>query len=116
MPTARFLACLFFAVTFWGSTTVLPQEAQPAKKIAITGKLTRVMAIGGETTGWSLEPEKKITLEGKKMKSVEISGPSEEFEKLNNQRVRAKGKLTHHTGVERGDHLVLEVSSITAAK
>ena len=100
MRTARFLVCLL-AVAFLASTPALPQEAQPAKKLTIIGKLTRVMAIGGESTGWSLELKRQITLEGKKMRSIEISGPTEEFEKLNDQRVRAKGTLTHRTGVER---------------
>ncbi len=102
MRTARFLVCLL-AVAFLASTPALPQEAQPAKKLTIIGKLTRVMAIGGESTGWSLELKRQITLEGKKMRSIEISGPTEEFE-------------THRTGVERADHLVLEVASISAVK
>ncbi len=52
------------------------------KKITIIGKLTRVMAIGGETSGWSVEFKHRITLEGKKVRSVEVSGPLEELEKL----------------------------------
>lgn len=115
MRTVQFLICLF-AVAFFASTPALPQEVQPVKKLTIIGKLTRVMAIGGESTGWSLELKRQITLEGKKMRSIEISGATEEFEKLNDQRVRAKGTLTHRTGVERADHLVLEVASISAVK
>jgi len=114
MRTVQFLICVF-AVAFFASTA-LPQEVQPVKKLSIIGKLTRVMAIGGESTGWSLELKRSIALEGKKMRSIEISGPAEEFEKLNGQRVRAKGSLTHRTGVERADHLVLEVTSISAVK
>jgi hypothetical protein len=113
MRTVQFLVCLF-AVALLASAPALPREAQPAKKLTIIGKLTRVMAIGGESTGWSLELKRQIALEGKKMRSIEISGPTEEFEKLNGQRVRAKGSLTHRTGVGRADHLVLEVSSISA--
>ncbi len=115
MRTARFLVC-FFAVACFASTPALPPEAQPAKKLTIIGKLTRVMAIGGESTGWSLELKRQIALEGKKMRSIEISGPAEEFAKLNGQRVRARGNLTHRTGIERADHLVLEVTSISAVK
>jgi hypothetical protein len=114
MRTVQFLICVF-AVAFFASTA-LPQEVRPVKKLSIIGKLTRVMAIGGESTGWSLELKRPIALEGKKMRSIEISGPAEEFEKLNGQRVRAKGSLTHRTGVERADHLVLEVTSISALK
>jgi hypothetical protein len=56
--------------------------------------------------------KREITLEGKKMLSIEIAGPAEEFEKLKDRRVKARGILTHHSGVERPDRLVLEVSSI----
>jgi len=111
MRTARVVACLFAMASFAGAW-VVAQQAHPVKNITVYGQLTRVMAIGAETTGWSLELKHEIMLEGKKMRSVEISGPSEQFEKLKDQRVKVRGILTHHTGVERPDHLVLEVSSI----
>jgi hypothetical protein len=115
MRTVQFLICLF-AVAFLASAPVLPREVQRVKKVIVIGKLTRVMAIGGESTGWSLELKRQIALEGKRMRSIEISGPAEEFEKLDGQRVRAKGRLIHRTGIERADHLVLEVTSISAVK
>jgi hypothetical protein len=114
MRTARLPICIL-ALAF-SSTQALPQEAAAPKKIAIIGKLTRVMAIGGETSGWSLELKRGITLEGKKMRSVEVTGPADDLEKLKDQRVRVRGTLAHHTGMERGDYLVLEVSSIRAVK
>jgi hypothetical protein len=111
----RFLACLFLAA-FFASTQALPQEAPRPQRITIAGKLTHVMGIGGETTGWALQLRREIRLEGKKMDSIEISGPVDKFEKLNDQRVKARGTITHHKGVERGEYLVLEVSSIRAVK
>ncbi len=114
MRIVRFLFCvLAFAFV---ATQARPQEAPPAKKITITGKLTRVMAIGGETSGWSLELKHRITLQGKKLRSVEVTGPAAELEKLKDQRVTVEGTLAHHTGMERGDYMVLEVSSIRAVK
>src|SRR5260370_40079112 len=98
------------------STQAQPQGAPAAKKKTITGKLTRVMAIGGETSGWSVEFKHRITLEGKKVRSVEVTGPFEELEKLKDQSVRAEGALAHHTGMERGEYTVFEISSIRAAK
>jgi hypothetical protein len=114
MRTVRLLFCVL-ALAFL-STQVLPQEAPAAKKITIIGKLTRVLAIGGETSGWSVEFRHRITLEGKKMRSVEVTGPLEELEKLKNQRVHAEGAFAHHTGMERGEYMVFEISSIRAAK
>src|SRR5262245_47173570 len=110
MRTARYL--VYFLVIAILALTVRADESPAPKKITITGKLTRVIGIGGETTSWALQLKRQITLEGKKMDSIEISGPVEKFEKLNDQRVRARGTLTHQKGVERGEYLVLEVSSI----
>jgi hypothetical protein len=38
------------------------------------------------------------------------------LEKLENARVSVTGKIAHRHGVEKGDHLVLDVSSIKEAK
>ena len=114
MRTVRFLLCVLALAVF--SAQARPQQPPPPKKITITGKLTRVMAIGGETSGWSLELKQQITLEGKKMRSVEVTGPAEELEKLKDRGVTAVGTLVHHTGMERGDYMVLEISSLRAVK
>jgi hypothetical protein len=108
---SRERAC-FLAVAFFASAFVPGDEARSPRKITATGKLTRFMGIGGETSGWALQLKREMVLEGKKMDSIEISGAVETFEKLKNQRVRARGTLTRHKGVERGEYPVLEVSSI----
>src|SRR5258708_24281657 len=104
MRTVRLLFCVL-ALAFV-STPALPQEAPAPKKITIIGKLIRVMAIGGETSGWSIEFRQRITLEGKKMRSVEVTGALKELEKLKDQRVRAQGTLAHHTVMARGEYTV----------
>ena len=86
------------------------------KKMTVAGTLTRVVAIGGETSGWSLEFKNQVAMEGKKVRSIEVTGSPEELERLKGQRVRVEGMLVHHTGMERGDYLVLEISSIRTAK
>jgi hypothetical protein len=87
------------------------------EKVAVTGKLTRAMAIGAETTGWTIELDAETTIAGKAMHAIEIAYPkSETLEQLVNQHVRAKGKVGHRQGVETGDRIVLEVSSIKAVK
>jgi hypothetical protein len=51
------------------------------------------------------------------VRSIEIAYPkTEKLEKLANQHVRAKGKIGHRQGLETGDRMILEVSSIKAAK
>jgi len=99
--------------------TAQPAPAQPVslQKIAVAGKLVRAMAIGGESTGWILELESAVTVDGKPVNSIQVSYRKiKQLEKLENARVSAIGKITHRHGVETGEHLVLDVSSIKETK
>ena len=90
---------------------------QTQTKMTVTGTLTRVMAIGGESTGWSIQVDPEITVDGKPVHSIEISyKDAQNLEKLKDKRVKATGKLAHKHGVETGDRAVLEVSSIKDSK
>ena len=90
---------------------------QVQTKLTVTGTLARVMAIGGESTGWSIAVDPEITVDGKPVHSIEISYEhAQKLEQLANKRVKATGKLTHKHGVETGDRAVLEVSSIKEIK
>jgi hypothetical protein len=92
------------------------QSPKMQDKIEMTGKLTRAMAVGGETTGWMLELDTEATIEGKTIHSIEIDyAKVKKLEKLADQQVEATGKITHRQGVESGDRLVLEVTSIKSA-
>ena len=94
--------------------TAQPAPGQPA---SVTGKLVRAMAIGGESTGWVLELESAVTVDGKQVNSIQVSyRKTEQLGKLENARVRVTGKITHRHGVETGEHLVLDVSSIKETK
>jgi len=83
-------------------------------EIILLGKLTRVMAIGGETTGWSLELKSETAIEGEKLTAIEVSGFPKKLARLANQDVRVRGFVMHHHGVERKDWLVLELTAIHA--
>ena len=83
-------------------------------EVILLGKLSQVMGIGGETTGWSLELKSEVTLEGQTFRSIEVSGRPKRLARLANQDVKARGFVKHHHGVERKDWLVLEISSIHA--
>jgi heat shock protein HslJ len=96
--------------------SVYLQAQPPEQKITVTGKLVRAMAIGGESTGWTLELESASTIDGKQVNSIQVSyRKAGKLEKLENKRVRATGKLTHAHGVESGEQPVLDVSSIKEA-
>jgi heat shock protein HslJ len=89
----------------------------PAQKITVTGKLTRVMAIGGESTGWAIQLDSEVAVEGKQVSSIEVySRKTKTLEKLENKRVAATGSLSHRQGVETGEQIVLEISSIAEAQ
>ncbi len=88
-----------------------------AQKMTVTGTLVRAMAIGGETTGWTIQLESEITAGGKQINSIEVdSHDVTKLEKFENKRVRATGTLSHRHGVETGDRPVLEISSLKEAK
>jgi hypothetical protein len=99
------------------SCVSLQAAAQEQKKMTVTGKLLRVAAIGGETTGWAIQFDSEITIDGKRVNSVEIDyHETSKLEKLENKPVRAKGTLSQRSGVETHDRPVLEISSIKEVK
>ncbi len=89
----------------------------PSQKLTVTGKLIRVMAIGGESTGWTIQLESEISIDGKQVDSIEVaSHESKELEKLENKRVRATGKLSERHGMETRNRSILDVSAINEIK
>jgi len=93
------------------------QAQTPEQKLTVTGKLSRAMAIGGETTGWVIQVESEINVDGKQVDSIELDyHKTSKLEKLQNRRVQVVGTLSHRQGVETGDRTVLVASSIREAK
>ena len=112
MRTARLITGLILALV----CVYLPAQ-QSEQNITVTGKLVRAMFIGGESTGWILELESAVTVDGKPVNSILVSyRKTAKLEKLENTRVRVTGKIAHRHGVEKGDHLVLDISSIKEVK
>jgi hypothetical protein len=113
----RYVRLLIAASLLVSSCWAWGQEATSTKPIETTGKLSRVMAIGGESTGWMVDLEPKLTVDGKSLQSVEIDyANTEKLQKLENKMVKAKGTLTVRHTPERGDRQVLKVSSIKETK
>ena len=87
------------------------------QKMTVTGKLIRLMAIGGESTGWAIQLDSELNVDGKQVDTLEVaSGETGKLETLQDKRVRAVGKLSHRNGVETGRRSVLEISSIKEVK
>jgi hypothetical protein len=113
MRTAR-VGIVLFLVTFcvWSQPA-----AQEQKKTTVIGRLARVAAIGGESTGWVIELDSEIAIDGKQANSVEIDyHETRKLEKLENKRVKATGRLSRRHGVETGDRSVLDLSTIKEVK
>ncbi|HMD44411.1 MAG TPA: hypothetical protein VKH45_15155 [Candidatus Acidoferrum sp.] len=88
-----------------------------ATKITVIGKLTRVMAIGGESTGWAVEFDTETNVQNKPMSSIEVKfSDPQQAEKYANKRVKITGIVTHRRGVETGDAPMLAITSIKALK
>jgi heat shock protein HslJ len=97
------------AVLFMICSTATPQD----KKLTVRGKLTRVMAIGGETTGWSIQMDSAIEVEGRKIDSIEVaSADPAKLQSLNNKRVEATGTVSRIRGVEIRERIVLKLTDI----
>jgi hypothetical protein len=87
-------------------------DTKPTKSLSVTGKLTRAMAIGGESTGWTIEVDSEITLDAHKTKSIEVQGTTAKLESLADKHVSARGRLVIIEAPERGKRTVLKLTRI----
>ena len=93
------------------------QAQTPERQTTVSGTLGRVMAIGGESTGWAIQLDSETSIDGKRLDSLEVDySNTERLEKLADKHVRATGTLSHRKGVETGERLVLVVSSMKEVK
>ena len=116
MPFLRAFGCfLVLAICVSSAAFAQKKPLQPGEMILV-GKLTHVMGIGGETTGWTLELQSDLTIAGRTFRSIEVSGPPKKLASLADQEVKARGFIKHRQGVERKDWVVLEITSIWLKK
>ena len=80
--------------------------------VEATGKLVKVMAVGGETTGWAIQFEDEVSFGGKGTHTIEVEGEVKKFGKLENKKVTVKGTVAHRQGVETKDRMVFVVQKI----
>lgn len=94
--------------------SALPQstDTKPAKSLSVTGKLSRAMAIGAESTGWTIDLDSEITIDNQKIKSIEVQGSTAKLESLVDKHVSARGKLVIIEAPERGKRTVLNITKI----
>jgi heat shock protein HslJ len=113
MRLVQCLRVVAFAVVVGSLSTAI----MSAQKLSITGGLSHVMAIGGESTGWSVRLEAEINVNGKAMRSIEVSDAQPgRLEGLIGKRITATGRIAHRQGVETGETPFLRIASIKEAQ
>jgi heat shock protein HslJ len=86
------------------------------ESINLSGTLNRVMAMGGESTGWALQLDESSKIGGKQVRELEVAYPNQaKLREWNGKRVKVTGTLGVRRGVERGDRTVLEIATIEVA-
>jgi heat shock protein HslJ len=88
-------------------------EANP-QKVTITGTLGRVMAIGAESTGWSVQVSSDTVIDGKPISAIEVSDTRKpkQLEEFDHKLVKISGKVMYRHGVETGVQPYVEILSI----
>ena len=89
-------------------------EVTPPQKITVTGTLSRAMAIGAETTGWTLQVSSETVIDGKPISSIEVSDTRKpkQLDDFANKVVKISGKVVYRHGVETGPQPYIEIQSI----
>jgi hypothetical protein len=92
------------------------QEGEP-QKITLVGTLHRAVAIGAESTGWSVQVDSETIIDGKPISSIEVSDirKPKQLEDFDNKRVKIAGKVLYRNGVETGVQPYIEITTIKAS-
>jgi hypothetical protein len=94
------------------------QEKGGQPLITVSGKLVKIVAIGGETTGWAVHLDSPMQVEGKRLNRIEID-PGDDNKKiggLEDQRVKIVGTLEKRHGIERKEYWVIMIDQIQKIK
>jgi hypothetical protein len=70
------------------------------------------MAIGGESTGWTIELDNELTVDSQSIKSIEVDASAAKLEPLADKHVSARGRLTTLESTERGKRTIFKISRI----
>jgi heat shock protein HslJ len=103
-------------VVFSAIVVILSTAIMSAQKLSITGELSHVMAIGGETTGWAVHLDAEISVDGKTMRSIEVRDAEPgRLEGFVGKRITATGRIAHRQGIETGEKPFLRIASVNEA-
>ncbi len=98
-----------------GDKNVRRVQQQEDKRLTVQGVLTRVAAIGGETTGWAIRLDEPMEIDGKQIRLLDVDSQTGPWSQLDEKHVEASGRIVYRQGIERGGWPVLEVESMREA-
>jgi hypothetical protein len=104
-----------FLILTLGCVCLHADESDP-QKITAVGTIHRAMAIGAESTGWTMQVDSQTIIDGKPISSIEVSDTHKpkQLEDFENKRVKIAGKVVYRHGVETGVQPYIEIMNIKA--
>jgi hypothetical protein len=92
------------------------QEKGGQGLITVTGRLVKIVAIGGETTGWAVNLDSPMKVDGKKLNRIEVDSDGKKIDGFKNKQVEVIGDLKKRSGIERKEYWVIMVNKIQEIK
>jgi hypothetical protein len=83
------------------------QDKAMVSVFTISGKLIKVVAIGGETTGWAVDLELPLGVEGQQLSRIEVDPGNIKIARFKDKRIEVIGALERRQGVERGYYVIM---------
>ena len=90
------------------------QQDEQSPSIQVSGKLIRIVAIGGETTGWAVRLAGKTRIDNQELNQIEVDPKPRNINLLQFQDadVEITGYVVRRRGVERKSYPVMVIESI----
>jgi len=101
-----FLLCSFSGFSY---------AADNSDEVTVTGNLTFLYVIGGETSGWAVKLDQPLQVEDETLSIIEIDPLGKKINLIPflEETVDVTGKLAKREGIERGHYWVIELESIS---
>jgi hypothetical protein len=101
------LVLVSFAFALGGSHVKGPET------ITVTGRLIKIAAIGGETTGWAIDLESPLEVYDKQLGRIEVDPGNKDISGFEDRQVEVTGTLEKRHGIERGVYPVIVIEKIS---
>jgi hypothetical protein len=86
---------------------------QEQETITVKGRLIKIAAIGGETTGWAIALESPLEINNKQLGRIEVDPGNKDISGFEDRQVEVTGTLEKRKGIERGSYPVIVIEKIS---